>query len=175
MATRAHPPRPARDGSLVERCGIPHNKTSRRDDTFSVIPAGHCFAPEVASGPHRTRRPYQAFVPDGTRSGTSIAALRAAGLGRIGRVRENVAPQRGAGNTISAGGGFSLPADLWPATGSPCGSFLPSPADLTACPFMIYKKVEPPQCDGSTLRRFYGFPLTFSQTSSPPRPGRCGS
>ena len=39
--TSHNPPRPARDGSLVERCGIPHNKTSRRDDTLSVIPAGH--------------------------------------------------------------------------------------------------------------------------------------
>ena len=60
-------PRPARDGSPVERCGIPRIVTSRRDDTISVVPAGHCFAPEGASGPHRTHRPYQAFVPDGTR------------------------------------------------------------------------------------------------------------
>ena len=131
--------RPARDGSPVERCGTPRTVTSRRDDAIPVVPAGHGFAPEGASGPHRTRRPYQAFVPDGTRGGTGIAALRAAGLGRIGRVRENVAPQRGAGRTIPAGGGVSLPADLRPATGSPCGSFLPSPADLKACLFMIYK------------------------------------
>ena len=32
-----NPPRPARDGSLVERCGIPRTETSRRDDTFYVV------------------------------------------------------------------------------------------------------------------------------------------
>ena len=44
---------------VVPRERVSH--TSRRDDTFSVVPPGHCFAPEGASEPPRTRRSYRAF------------------------------------------------------------------------------------------------------------------